>query len=387
MNKNCKQIQEKLPEYLSDVLKDKDRNEIEEHLFQCQICQNEFNELKKEVLTTEKESVACEQNYSKYHMSPPNITNEENIKKLLAKTRKKYLFKTALIVLSMLFIIVASYGCIEWGIRAIKHNASYFNGFSTDTITTALLPYDAQGLHVEGKWLSDHHSVDIYMKFGLKQEKIDTIKFEENVLNNKLIISSMEYPNYLFMKTYLSNHDSKIIDMINIDKNHFSSKNPKENSIEKNKKILEKNIDNTIVLLDLVFNEDKDLDFIKKLYEKYDVLITWAALENCGEISEDSFLYSPKYFGFELDIPENRNFSPYVEGYKNDLESFIKKSDKFKNPLLNQINSTYKQALDKDLKNIKGIRITGTTSEIYKLIEDIKPSDTSIIKMDFWNWR
>lgn len=376
MKDKCKEIQEKLPDYLAGQINEKEKEEIIAHLESCTDCKVELNSLDSSILTSSKDE--SNKNNTLYE-------SDEDINKIARKTRKQFTSRIIKIVLITFVVIAIVYLGTISAIRAIKHDKSFYNGFSADTVTTALIPYKTHGLTVYEKGLTSEYNVQYFGQFGLAEGKVGTLKLSEDIMTGKLNIFPTEYQDYLFANTAISNSSvqGKAAEMVR-QGNTFTT-NP--DNLANDKKRLEINKNNTIVLLDLVFKDEQDLNYIKNLYKKYDVYITWAALENKGSMSKDSFVLNPKYVGFNLDISKDRNFSADVESYKSDLSNFIDKSKKFKNPLIDQINATYKDAIDKNLSNIKGIRVTGPTSEIYSLVNDINPSKISIVKFDFWNWK
>lgn len=376
MSDRCKKIQEKLPDYLAGQIDEKEAIEISSHLKNCKDCNDELTFLNKSILSHSQE----DKNIS----NVLHVTDQE-INKLAKRTRKKFtsrIIKTVLITLAAMVIVY--FGTIT-AIRAIKHDKNFYNGFSAGTVTSALIPYKAQVVNIHEKGLTSQYSVQCFGQFGLMEEKARSLQLTENVMTGKLDIPPTEYQDSLFMKTSISNSRSLKNSAEMVWQGSNFTTEPKDMGNEK--KRLEVNKNNTIVLLDLVFKDEQDLDYIKSLYKKYDVFITWAALENKGASSKDSFIVNPKYIGFNLDISKDRDFSANVDTYKSELNNFIDRSQKFKNPLIDQINATYKNAVGKNLTNIKGIRVTGATSEIYSLVNDISPAKISIVKFDFWNWK
>lgn len=171
--------------------------------------------------------------------------------------------------------------------------------------------------------------------------------------------------------------------------------------------ILEKNADTTVATVDFSLTSTKSLSDAAALLGKYDIDISWLAVEAGIESLK------PKNMGFEeqqvlqwgipgkLSTPGEFNYSVLKKDNAADYEKAVldemKWLDSNKDLLVperallkdNGISSAVEDKAAYVIKNgikVYGLRVTGPTSEILKLKEELAPRLMTVVDMEFWNW-
>lgn len=368
---DCKEVKNKLANYVSGNCSNDEREEISIHLSECEECINELDKIEKE--TSNKSSM-------------------DNINKNLAKVSKKFKNKVFLMSISAAIATLITLGLVLPAIISIP------TSFKMSKITR--LSMDAvqftQDRKVGGYGNKPFGFFDYTQSFSVYTSEVTGKKFKEQTeikISPNIITGSFEsiapavsqyiHPNIEPSKGY-----------------------GEEYTLEKANNILIKNKDNTVATIRVSLQNVKALEEIKNILMDYDVEVQWLAVE-CGdeEIEPKNMsagqnqyvqwgipgtLASSKDSSLSFISIEDINYNKAIMGELKWLDENKKliKADKGLlkyNGIDNSVGGKAAYIIDNGIK-IYGLKITGPTSELLELQKELDIRFIEVLDMDFYYW-
>jgi hypothetical protein len=369
---DCKEVKEKLPEYLAGVLDNSISQEIRLHLKTCDLCRKEADELGRSF-------PECE------------FSEQTDMKKLLKRTKRKFNMGIVKVVAITLLVLWAVYmlPAVLWGAwsfkqpdvsRALMDTVQFsqpekVNSWGNSGINrfSISVPLSITTLPVVGKNAGQQHEFIAEM----------------SVITGKITAPHILGANF-------------------VHPNNFKGADLGDTSdIKMQQKRLEKNADTTVATVDYSLNSLMSLTDAASLIRSFDVEICWMAVESGIENTVPknmSFnnqqvlqwgipgkLSKPGVFDFAVfDADHADQFGKAVlEEMKwlDNNKKLIKPDTGLLryNAIDNSIGGKALYLISNGIK-IYGLRVTGPSSELLKLTGQLAPRTMNVIGMDFWNW-
>jgi len=368
----CNEVQEMFPEYLAGTLDENVKMQIDNHLKTCETCSGELKILNEDI---------------KLEFTD-NIIDK---RKILKKTRFKFnmaILRVVIITLGILYLI----------------------------LTTPFIAYQIRGSM--GRENQFRALIDIIQftqpdKINMWANSFESYSFSETLKIGVRPVIGHSYGEQFIYETKMSFITGKVTAPVHIGANFIHPdlfKNASFDSMkdkEKQREILRKNSDNTVATVDYSLKKTISLKDVENLIGNYDVEVCWMAVEAGIENLQPKNLYMENQQVYQWGIPSklfsigNAESSEFKKGnvqeYEKSILNELKWLDENKNILkpdkqllkVNGINNSVEEKASYILKNgikVYGLRITGPSSELIKLTDQIDPCIMILVDMDFWNW-
>lgn len=369
---DCKYIKDNLENYLSGNISDEDNDKISEHLSDCDECMKFM--LKKSE-------------------SNPNNLN----KKVFLKTRKKLI---ARIILTTILFIISSYILISVVIPGIGRIV-LFSGSNFDNHTRAFadIIQFSETSNVGGYGNSFDKGPSFHTNLQSYTHTYSGIKVEPS--------RTYETKLYYFKKGIESPIDI-FVDFIH-PKTLINEPLSQNDTVEKSKKILNKNGDATVTTVNISLNNFLNFNDIENLLENYDVKILWMAIESGEEnikpknlsnglnqyiqwgIPGKLFSHTTPFNNSELTSDNTKEYEKLILNemkWLDENKNLIKpnKSLLKHNNIDNSVGNKAKYVLDNGIK-IYGLKLTGPSDEILRIHKVLDIRYETVDKIDFWYWK
>lgn len=372
---NCRDVKNKLPYYLSDQCSSEEKLEISEHLCTCTHCMKALEELDEPIL---KSTV------------PPSSLDTS---KLLSKARKALILKVTTTTLLSIIILISTFFLVIPGIlKTINYPKVPDLTRALTDITQFTSPSPVGGYGNSMPSLGEYSfniSAYTFNITGTKQKDSGDVTKKYNMITGTFQSPVQPFTQFIHPDVEVSN---KLLKM---------------HSSDIAKKILTKTGDNTVAAADISLKSSLSLEEIVASLKDLDVKVIWMAVE-CG--SED---FKPKNMSngknqyVQWGIPAqlftpNRLDSPKLDyskpsQYEKSVIEELKWLDKNKNYIKaeksllkfqgfdNSVGNKAKYIIDNGLK-VYGLRITGPSTELSKLDNNLEIRMEEIIDIDFYYW-
>lgn len=370
----CKDVQEKLPEYLAGILDENTKTQVDSHLKTCNECSTELKELNKDIV------------------SDISQVNDVNEKRILKKTKVKFnlaIIRTVVVIAGVM-LLISMLPTFLWGIQSVLSQSK-----ASRALMDVVQFSQPNKVNMWGNSAVESLSLSVPLKIGARpvigrnyREQLEYIG-RMSVVSGK--VSVPEFLGASFVHPDL---------FIGID---FG----RDKNVEVQTKKLEKNAETSVSVVDYSLNKTISLSEVESIINKYDVEVCWMAVEAGIEDAE------PRNMSFgdqqvlqwgipgKLSKPGDFDYAQLQKGNSKDFErSIIEElkwlddnktilkpdSDLLKsNGIDNSVNEQIQYILQNGIK-IYGLRITGPSSEIIKLTQALDIRTMSVVDMDFWNW-
>lgn len=368
----CKELKELLPEYMAEICSDNEKKEAKEHLEECEECKRKYEKLRER----EKDQ---DESY-------------EDISKRIRKVRRKLDFKILFICTIVMFVGYILYNNLIPNVlheirrsdlnKAQRAIVDFYQFTSVDELTGAGIrdnKYNETillfaGEHIGSKYT---HNKTIDFNFDLIKKQVEP---------DFWIQMDTIHPSIEPTKGFMDMHNTEIA-----------------------KKILKKNGDDTVARVNLSFNELISYEESVELLTKYHMKIIRMNIESGSEKRKIKNMENGANQHFSFGIPGqmldvNKSIFEVMEldeenrdQYKNFFLEELKFLDEYKYLLgsgdmrkrggyvNDPVADDAKYILDNGIK-VYGLKVTGPSDEIYRLIEDINPRFANVEEIDFWYW-
>lgn len=380
---NCEDVKKKIPEYLAGVLESNISKEMKSHIDQCNLCKKEADELMMDL--------------------PPYETIEDgNLSKVIKKTKRK--FKFSIVRVTLVVFLVA---WIIYSLPVLLWNVMSFNQPNASRVLMDIVQF------------SQPYKVNSWGNRGVDRSKM-SVPLTVTALSQvgKNYGGQMEYEGYFSVITgkvsvppfYGANF---LHPELFKDKNLGANVNP-----QSQRRILQKNENTTVATVDFSLNKVIGLKEITDLVKNFDVDICWMAVESGIESITFKNMKFEKQQVLQWGIPgilSNPGNLEYIDINKTDINLFenevlkemkwlseniglvkpdgdLKNIESTNNSSINISNTKdmpYKNAIKYILNSgikIYGLRVTGPSSELLRLSEELDLRKMNVVDMDFWNW-
>lgn len=368
----CKEVRALLPEYISEICSDCEKKDIEKHFEECEECRREYEKLR----DRKKEQ-------------PESY---EEISKRIKKVRRKLNLKILVICTAVMFSGYILYNnLIPNSLHEIRRNdlrkvqraiVDFYQFTSVNELTGVGNRYGKYnetimifaGNHIGSKYT---HNKTIDFNFDLFKNKIDT---------DYWIQMDIIHPDIEPTQSFIDRYNTEIA-----------------------KTILKKNGDDTVSRVNISFNELISYEECIKLLDKYGIKILRMNVESGSEKRKIKNMNNGANQHFSFGIPGqllnvNKSIFDVMElneensdEYKNFFLEELKFLDEHKS-LLESGDMRRRGGYENDpveddaeyiLQNgikVYGLKVTGPSDELYRLIEDVKPRFANVEEVDFWYW-
>ncbi len=364
----CEEVRGKLPEYLARVLDENTDVQLRDHLKTCEECGREMKEL--------NNGVALE----------PGESGNADVEKIMKKTKRK--FNLAI------FRIVAIIAGVALLISVIPRLISLPE------------PPNASRALMDSVQFSQPDKVNMWgdsMEFGLSIP----LKIGARPVVGRNFGEQMEFTGRMSLLT------GKVtvpvfVGASFVHPGQFAGADfGRQRSPEVQAAILSKNADTTVATVDYSLKQLTGLEEVEILLGKYDVEICWMAVEAGieGVKPENMSFESQQVLQWgipgKLSKPGKFDYAVFEKGTGKEYEKAVleelKWLDENKNLLRadpellknngidNSVNGKAAYILENGIK-IYGLRVTGPSSAILKLTQELDVRIMKVVDMDFWNW-
>ncbi|HEY9061104.1 MAG TPA: anti sigma factor C-terminal domain-containing protein [Pseudobacteroides sp.] len=368
----CKEVQEKIPEYLAGILDKSSKTQMQEHLENCVECSSEIK--------------LINDGFNFGFVQEDIINQNKIIKKTRAKFNMEILRSVSIIIAVFILILGASATILkmrsavgqEKASRALMDVVQFSQpnmvnmwGNSTGSVFSVSLKIGARS--VVGK------------KYGEQFEYIGNM----SAITGKVSVPVIIGANFVHPGLYKGQDFDR------------------DRNVKAQTDLLKRNIDTTVATVDYSLKNTISLEYVEKLIGRFDVEICWMAVEAGIEDVKPQNMTLEKQQVLQWGIPGKLSrpghfqYSQLKEGkikeYEKSVLEEIKWLDDNKDLLIadksllssNGIDNSVKEKAAYILKNgikIYGLRITGPSSELVKLTGELDARTMSVIDMSFWNW-
>ncbi len=368
----CNEVQNMFPEYLAGTLDENVKMQIDNHLKTCDTCSRELKILNEDIKLEFTDNVIDK-------------------RRILKKTRFKFnmaIFRVVIITLGVLSLI-----------------------FTTPLI--ALQIRGTMGYENQFRALIDIIQFTQPNKINMWGNSLESFSFSQTLKIGVRPVIGHSYGEQFEYETKMSLLTGKVTVPVHIGANFIHPDLFKTASFDsmKDKKtqseILRKNSDNTVATVDYSLKKTISLKDVENLIGNFDIEVCWMAIETGFENLQPKNLYLENQQVYQWGIP-NKLFKfgnivseefkkGNVQEYEKSILNELKWLDDNKNILkpdpkllkINGIDNSVGEKASYILKNgikVYGLRITGPSSELLKLTEQIDPRVMILVDMDFWNW-
>ncbi|WBW97525.1 anti sigma factor C-terminal domain-containing protein [Oceanirhabdus sp. W0125-5] len=368
----CSDVRGVLPEYISELCSESEKKEIEKHLDQCEECKTEYNKL--------------------INIGKEQTESYEEISRKIRKVRRKLNVKIlATFTITMFVGYILFNSIIPSILYQIRRN-------DLNTAQRAIVDFYqfTSAKELTGSGIRKEKYNNTIMLFvgdyiGSKFTNYNTIDFNFDLIKNRV--------------------DSEFwlqMDIIHPDVE------PKEGfkdmyNTEIAKKILKKNGNDTVARVNLSFNDLISYERTVELLNKYDIKIIRMNIESGSEKRKIKYMENGANQHFSFGIPgqmlditkpifevvelNTQNSHEYKKSFLEELKFLneykyllasgdMRKRGGYEN---DPVKDDAKYILDNGIK-VYGIKVTGPSDEIFRLIDDINPRFANVEKVDFWYW-
>lgn len=367
---DCKKVKEIMPEYIVEICTADEKKNIDEHIKNCSECRSCFEKMKNESDNIEKQ-------------------DESDQRKTINRIQRKFTMKiikvTVLVILSI-FIAVAVIPTVLRGVR-------YGQNKKARAAVTNFYQFTS-GKYVGGSGLNlgiyeDKISVYTHWYMGSKITGGTTQDFKYNLLTNKVKIDFW-------------------LDIIAVDPQIEPSDSIKElQNVEVAKKILDKNGDDTVSVVDVSLNDFISYEKAVEYLNKYDMKVLWMSIDSGMEEKKVLNMSNGKNQHFQFGIPgkllntsnykikelSKDNGKEFKEFALLTLKDLNKNIDLLEPGDMRKRAGYKKYVLDGEVEyilsngiKVYGLQITGPSDELSRFLEDIKPRLAYVRDIDFWYW-
>ncbi|MFZ5353076.1 MAG: anti sigma factor C-terminal domain-containing protein [Bacillota bacterium] len=370
---DCKEIRSKLKAYMDGNVTDDENDSLSEHLAECPECMKELEKL---------------ENNSKQERKGSN--------KLYKKAEKKLRRSVALIALITFTVLFASYAVLNWLLPVA--GSIYYSSMPDFSRALADVVQFSQPNNVGGFGNSFDRGIHFYTRLkSYTHDKAGKKGIPKQAIEAKL---------YLFSNG-IENPVGIMVNFIHPD-NNLRNESAAAGTVDKVKRILVKNGENTVSTISVSLRETISIKDIKVILDSYDVDILWMAAE-CGQEAAEArnmaydfiqyvqwgvpgSLFSPYSFDRPM-ILEKSNvdvfFNKVTQEMKwlNDNKEIIKPNKMIlsANGIDNSIGDKARYIMENGYI-IYGLKVTGPTEEIIRLYDALDIRYAELNHIDFWNW-
>lgn len=376
---NCRDVRNKLPDYLTDQCSTEEKLDISKHISICSECMRKLEQLEEPVL--------------------PMFKNEASLKpldtgKLLSKARKALILKVTTTTMLCIFSLISIFFVIVPGIlKAVRYPKINDITRSLVDITQFTSPTLVGGYGNTIASFGDYSfklSAYTYQMTGTKQKGSGEVESKFNMFTGTY--QSTVSPNVQFI------HPSTSVSQEVLDRQ--SSAVAKRNLI--------KNGNNTVATVDISLKTLLSLDQLVAALKDLDVRVQWMAVECGGESFKPKNMSNDLNQYIQWGIPgqlflQNRMGPPDFDytspsKYEKAVIEELKWLEENKHYLAsdksllkfqgfdNSVGNKAKYIIDNGIK-IYGLRITGPSTELSKLGDKLDIRMEEVKDVDFYYWK
>ncbi len=370
----CNEVQEMLPEYLAGTLDSSIKMQVDNHIKTCDSCSNEMELLNEDI---------------KFDLKQNNIIDQSRI---LKKTRFKFnmaIFRIVLIILGVIFFILIT-PFIAWQIR------------------TGIGREDQMRAFMDIIQFTQPNKVNMWGNGAL-----ESLSFSESLKIGTRPVIGRNYGEQREYVGKMSTITGKVTVPVYIGADFIHPILFKDAEFDRSKDskvqagILSKNLENSVATVDYSLKKTINLPEVENLIGNYDVEVSWMAIESGIENLKPKNMSFRNQQVLQWGIPGKLSnfgsfhFAEFKKGNIKEYEKSVLEEFKWLNdnknilkpdPSLlrnNGIDNSVAENASYILKNgikVYGLRITGPSSELVKLSENLDPRFMTVVDMDFWNW-
>lgn len=370
---NCDEIQKRLPEYLAGLCSDDEQNQVTIHIGSCDKCMEAMMNMQDSI--HDKKTKQQQKEAAGY----------------LHKARRKLLLRITIQVVAILLLVLYALPMLGLGIRA--KGVWNINRAMVDTVQFSI-PRTVNFYSNSGGNLltySMDFKVGTMDYVGTKAKTNMEYKRSMNLITGKIYS-----PNFLGA------------DFIHPEITPSSEQYIKDYSVDRLKRNLGMNAQNTVASVNISLARIIQPEHIREILNNYDINIMWMAVETGFE---DVTAQNASWGGTQViqwGIPgkllhtdqfgytqlSKENIDDYFQDATKEMQwlnahHHILSRDKGTKSHIGDAATT-KQKTEYVLKNgfkIYGLQITGPTSEVLKLVENLNVRYGTINDIDFWHWK
>lgn len=372
---NCKDVINKLPEYLAGLCNLEEKLEISKHISSCSDCMKVLEELDEPVL-----------NITKPIKSP-------DIGKLLSKARKALILKVTAIALLSVMIFISTFFVVIPGIyKTVRYPDIPDVTRALTDITQFTSPLQVGGygnsLASFGKY---SFTISAYTNdiTGIRRKNSAAVDRNFDMITGTFESTAPHIAQFIHPEVAVSDEFLK------------------ERTPSAAKKMLGKNADTTVATVDLSLNSTISLKAVADSLKDLDIRVVWMAVECGSEKEQPKNMSAGQNQYIQWGIPgklfsanntDSTEFSsPNLSKYEKEIVEELKwldKNKKYISPdkslrkfqgLDNSVGNRAKYILDNGFK-VYGIRITGPSSQLIKLENTLDIRFEEVKDIDFYYW-
>lgn len=370
----CKEVQEKLPEYLAGILDENTKAQIDQHLKACDACNMELKALNEDVAFDIRK------------------TKDINEARIIRKTKVKFnlaILRTVVLILAVL-LLISLFPTILRGVQS---------ALGQSKASRALMDFvqfsQPSKVNMWGNSAAQGFSLSMPLKIGVRpvvghgfREQLE-FTGKMSILTGKVTVPVFLGANFIHPNIFMDED--------------FDGDRSKDAQM----KMLEKNAETTVSTVDYSLKKIISLTDIEALISKYDVELLWMAVEAGIEHikPKNMTLQNQQVLQWgipgKLSRPGDFDFAILKRGsleafeaavmeeltWLDDNKSVLKPDSGLlkNNGVNNSVKGQARYIMDNGIK-IYGLSVTGPSNEIIRLTMDLDVRTMSVVDMDFWNW-